>query len=188
MSRDWGVFLDRDGTLVPDRHHPVRPEQLNFYQRTGEALKTLRGAGARLLVVSNQSAVARGLLTPAGLDAMDRRLRKLARDHGGRIDQTYYCPHHPDFTGSCVCRKPKPGLIRQGLREFSLKPRECFLVGDTITDMEAGRGAGLKTVLVLTGRGRRARGEVQRRKTADKIVRDIGGATVWILEQRKREG
>ena len=186
MSRDWGVFLDRDGTMVPDAHHPVRPDQLNFYTRTGEALRDLRAGGARILVVSNQSAVARGLLTPAGLGAMDRRLRRLARDQGARIDQTYYCPHHPDITGTCACRKPAPGLIRRGLREFGLKPGRCYLVGDTTTDMAAGRKAGLRTVLVLTGWGRRARDEVRRQKTADRIVRDIGGAAVWILAQRQR--
>ena len=187
MRRDWGVFLDRDGTLVPDAHHPVRPAQLNFYSGTGEALRNLRAGGARLLVVSNQSAVARGLLTPTGLLAMDRRLRKLARDQGVRIDQTYYCPHHPDITGACICRKPKTGLIRDGLREFELKPRRCYLVGDTATDMIAGRKAGLQTVLVLTGRGRRARDEVQGQNTADKIVRDIGGAAIWILRQRQKD-
>ena len=186
MNRNWGVFLDRDGTLVPDAHHPVRPEQLNFYARTGGALRDLRAEGARILVVSNQSAVARGLLTPAGLEAMDRRLRRLARDEGARIDRTYYCPHHPDITGPCDCRKPATGLIRRGLREFELKPGWCYLVGDTTTDMAAGRKAGLRTVLVLTGRGRHARDEVKRRKTADRIVGDIGGAAVWSLAQRQR--
>lgn len=182
----WGVFLDRDGTLVPDAGHASRPEQLRLYAGTGEGLRRLRAAGARLIVVSNQSVVARGGLDAAGLRRMDRRLRSLARAAGAPLHGTYYCPHYPPITGPCPCRKPEPGLIRRGLRAFSLRAGESFLVGDTVSDMEAGRRAGLVTVLVLTGYGRRSRSEVLRRGLAHHVSRDLAGAARWILRERER--
>jgi D-glycero-D-manno-heptose 1,7-bisphosphate phosphatase len=182
----WGVFLDRDGTLVPDAAPARRPDQLRLYAGTGDGLRLLGNAGATLIVVSNQSVVARGGLDAAGLRRMDRRLRALAREERSRIHEAYYCPHYPPITGPCSCRKPEPGLIRRGLRAFSLRARECFLVGDTATDMEAGRRAGLATVLVLTGYGRRSRAAVLRRGMADHVSRDLAGAARWILRERER--
>lgn len=183
-SSRWAVFLDRDGTLVPDAPHATRPRQLRLYQRTGPGLRALRDAGARLVVVSNQSAVARGLLDRRGLRAMDRRLRELAARQGVRFARTYYCPHHPEFTGACRCRKPAPGMIRDGLAALKLPARRCFLVGDTASDMAAGRKAGVTTVLVLTGHGRRERERVRREGTADAVVRDVAAAAAWILRRR----
>lgn len=184
----WGVFLDRDGTLVPDAGHATHPDQLRFYSGTGEGLRLLRSAGARLLVVSNQSVVARGGLDPAGLRRMDRRLRALAREAGAALHAAYYCPHYPPVTGPCSCRKPEPGLLRRGLRAFKLRPRECFLIGDTVSDMEAGRRAGVTPLLVLTGYGRRSRETVLRRRLADHVSRDVAGAARWILAERRRRG
>ena len=184
MTR-WGVFLDRDGTLVPDVGYAHRPSQLVLYRRTGAALRELSRAGATLIVVSNQSAVARGYLDLKGLARMDDRLRAICRKVGVRLDAIYNCPHHPEFTGPCRCRKPETGLIRNGLRDFDLSPSRCFLVGDHGTDLEAGRRAGLSTVHVLTGHGRRHRKDIARRKLADHVARDLGSAAAWILSARK---
>ena len=178
------MFLDRDGTLVPDVGYPVRPEQLRFYRNTGRGLRRLTEAGAVLLVVSNQSAVARGLLSERGLRRLDRHLRNLAAGEGARIRRGYYCPHHPDFTGPCPCRKPEPGLIRKGLEDFRLSPSRCFLVGDTVADLEAARRAGVTPVLVLTGHGRAARKEAEERGLAEAVVRDMAAAAEWILSRR----
>jgi histidinol-phosphate phosphatase family protein len=182
--RDWGVFLDRDGTLVPDAVHPVRPEQLRFYASTGRGLRLLAGAGAVLAVVSNQSAVARGLLSEAGLDRLDRRLQELFRGEGVHLAAAYYCPHHPDFTGPCPCRKPSPGMLERGLGELGIAREESFLVGDTRGDLEAGRRAGLATVLVLTGQGRRVRDEVLDGGLADHVAGNLGSAARWIVDRR----
>ena len=178
----WGVFLDRDGTLVPDARHATRPEQLRLYPSVGPALRQLAEAGAKLAVVSNQSAVARGLLDGPGLRRMDRRLRELLAGERVRLDRTDYCPHHPDFTGPCDCRKPAPGMVLRGLRGLRLSPRRCWLVGDTASDLAAARAAGLRTVLVLSGHGRRHREDVIRRGLADHVVRDLLGAARRILE------
>jgi histidinol-phosphate phosphatase family protein len=178
------VFLDRDGTLVRNARHPVRPDQLALYPETGEALQRLRDAGARLLVVSNQSAVARGLLSPSGLRRMDAGLRKILRGRGVRLDRSAYCPHHPDWTGPCACRKPEPGLILEGLAALRLEASRCYLIGDTVADLKAGRAAGLRTVLVLTGHGRGQRERALRDGLADHVAARIGGAASWILADR----
>jgi histidinol-phosphate phosphatase family protein len=180
----WGVFLDRDGTLVPDAGHPVRPNQLRFYAATGAGLRLLAQAGATLLVVSNQSAIARGLLDRGGLARLDRRLRDLARSEGVRLDGTYYCPHHPDFTGPCSCRKPSPGLLEKGMSEFGLLPARSYLVGDSISDLEAARRVGVTPVLVLTGNGRRSREEARDRGLAEVVVGNFTAAARWILSHR----
>jgi len=184
----WGVFLDRDGTLVRNAHHPVRPEQLVLYPAVCPALAALDAAGARLVIVSNQSAVARGLLDEGGLKRMDRRLRRLLATCGVVPAGTYYCPHHPEFTGTCDCRKPAPGLLRKGLETSGLKPERCTMVGDTLGDLRAGRAAGMRTVLVLTGHGRRDRAAALDLGLADRVCRDLGGAARWILDQRARAG
>jgi histidinol-phosphate phosphatase family protein len=187
MRGTWLVFLDRDGTLVPDAGYMTRPEQLRLYPSVGPALRRLRGAGARLAVVSNQSVVARGGLDPAGLARMDRRLKALVREAGARLDRTEYCVHHPDFTGPCPCRKPGTLMIRRGLRAFGTAAADSFLIGDTASDLEAGRRAGLRTVLVLSGLGRVERGGVARRKLADHVARDLDAAARWILRSRGRD-
>jgi len=183
VSARWGVFLDRDGTLVPDSGYMTRPEDLRLYARVGEGLRLLRRAGARLLVVSNQSAVGRGLLDARGLARMDRRLRALLREVGAPLDGTYYCPHYPETDGGCDCRKPAPGLLLRGLREHDLDPARSFLIGDTVSDVEAARRAGVTPVLVLTGRGLRSR-DAARRGPAGAVVRDVAAAARWILERR----
>ena len=182
--KPWGVFLDRDGTIVPDVNYANKPHHLVLYRRAGAALRQLSRAGATLIVVSNQSAVARGYLDMEGLSRMDDRLRALCKKAGAQIDAIYNCPHHPDFSGPCRCRKPEPGLIRKGLRSFRLSPSRCFMVGDHGTDLEAGRRAGLKTVHVLTGHGLRHRKDIARRELADHVARDLGSAADWILRAR----
>jgi len=184
----WGVFLDRDGTLVPDAVHPVRPDQLHFYAGTGRGLRLLSGAGALLAVVSNQSAVARGLLSETGLDRLDRRLRELFRGEGVGLAAAYYCPHHPEFTGPCTCRKPSPEMIERGLRELGIAREASFLVGDSRADLEAGRRAGVATVLVLTGHGRRSREEVLDLGLADHVAGNLSSAARWIVERRPGRG
>jgi D-glycero-D-manno-heptose 1,7-bisphosphate phosphatase len=176
--RGWGVLLDRDGTLVPDVVHPTRPGDLRFYAGTAEALRRLSRAGAVLAVVSNQSAVARGLLDLEGLGRLDRRLHALARRAGAPLAAAYYCPHHPDVTGPCSCRKPAPGMIRAALRDLRLDPRRSFLIGDTVSDLEAGRRGGVRPVLVLTGRGRAVSG--RGRRLAEHVARDVLAAARWI--------
>lgn len=186
--RRWAVFLDRDGTLVRDAHHAVRPEQLELFPGAGDALRLLAGAGARLVLVSNQSAMARGLLTVGGLRAMDRRIRGLVAAERVRLSRTYYCPHHPDFSGPCRCRKPEPGMLEEGLRDLGLEAGNCYVIGDTAADLAAGDRLGIPGVLVLTGHGRRDRADALDRGLARHVARDLLGAARWVVGDRSRIG
>ena len=180
----WGVFLDRDGTLVPDVGYAREPGRMVLYSGTGAALRQLQKAGAVLIVVSNQSVVARGLLDMEGLARMDARLMSLCNRAGVKLSAIYNCPHHPDFNAPCDCRKPEAGMIRKGLAKFKVNPSESFIVGDHATDLEAGRRAGLRTIHVLTGHGRRHRNDIKSSGLADGLANDIAGAARWILDAR----
>jgi D-glycero-D-manno-heptose 1,7-bisphosphate phosphatase len=150
------VFLDRDGTLVYPRHYPSRPEELVLYPGIAPELLRLQRAGFRLVVVTNQSGLARGLFGETDLACMHLHLRQeLARD-GVYLDGIYYCPHHvdgivPELAVDCSCRKPRPGLLIQAAVELDLALERSWFVGDILDDVEAGRRAGCRTVLVDLG-------------------------------------
>jgi D-glycero-D-manno-heptose 1,7-bisphosphate phosphatase len=150
------LFLDRDGTLVHPRHYPSRPDQLQLYDGIGTGLRRFQCAGFRLIVITNQSGLARGYFSEAELDAMHAHLiRELARQ-GVQLDGIYHCSHHPDGTVpelsiECGCRKPAPGLLLRAAAEQQLDLRRSWFVGDILDDVEAGKRAGCRTVLVDLG-------------------------------------
>lgn len=147
------VFLDKDGTLVENVPHNVDPRQIRLSPGAGRALASLAGAGYRLVVVSNQPGVGLGRFSLADLDAVSLRLRELAAAHGADLAGIYYCPHAPrarELPG-CVCRKPRPGLLVRAARELSLDLWASWMVGDILDDVEAGRRAGCRTILVDNG-------------------------------------
>jgi histidinol-phosphate phosphatase family protein len=153
---DRAVFLDKDGTLIEDVPYNVDPGLIRLAPDAGPALRALHAAGFRLVVVSNQSGVARGYFPESALVAVERRLRELVGDFGVPLDGFYYCPHHPagsvpEYTLACECRKPAPGLILRAAGELHLDPRRSWFVGDIPDDVEAGRRAGCRTVLLDTG-------------------------------------
>jgi len=154
------VFLDRDGVLIEDVHLLTRADQIRVLPTVPEALRSLATAGFRLVVITNQTVVARGLATEADVQAVHLELnRQLAAANAPGIERFYVCPHHPKATlpayrVPCICRKPAPGMILQAARELGLDPSLSFTVGDRMTDIHAGCYAGTRTVLVLTGRHR----------------------------------
>jgi D-glycero-D-manno-heptose 1,7-bisphosphate phosphatase len=147
------LFLDRDGTLIHPFHYPTRPEQMLLYEGLGPALQRLQDMGFLLILITNQSGLARGYFTRADLERMhDALCHKLAQ-LGVRLDDIYYCPHHPDgvvaeLARECECRKPRPGLLLQAARKLSIDLSQSWCVGDILDDIEAGRRAGCRTVLV----------------------------------------
>lgn len=147
------IFLDRDGTLVYPRHYPSRPADLRLYGGIGAGLRRLRRAGFWLVVITNQSGLARGLFTAADLDAMHQHLRDELARQDVRLDGIYHCPHHPEgvlpeLAVRCDCRKPAPGMLLRAAAELDLDLRRSWLVGDILDDVEAGHRAGCRTVLV----------------------------------------
>jgi len=148
------VFLDRDGTLIEEVAYATRPEDIRILGGVAKALAALAQAGYKLIVVTNQSAIARGMLTEEDLhrfhEALDDRLDLL----GARVDAYYACPHHPDpgdtsradLAVECDCRKPKPGLLLRAAEDFDIDLTASWLVGDTWRDIGAGQAAGVRTI------------------------------------------
>jgi D-glycero-D-manno-heptose 1,7-bisphosphate phosphatase len=150
------IFLDRDGTLVHPRHYPSRPEDLRLYDGIGPELRALRLMGFRLVVITNQSGLARGLFTVADLDRMHTHLRARLAAEGVTLDAIYFCPHHPDgvvhgLARRCDCRKPEPGMLLRAAKDLRLSLADSWLVGDILDDVEAGHRAGCQSVLVDLG-------------------------------------
>lgn len=147
------VFLDRDGTLIRDRQYDFRPDALELVPGAGPALRRLRAAGFRLVVVTNQSGVARGYFDEAAVRAVHRRLAALLAVAGAPLDACYYCPHHPAgpvsrYAVDCACRKPRPGLLLGAAADLAIDLARSWMVGDIWDDCRAGAAAGCRTVLV----------------------------------------
>jgi D-glycero-D-manno-heptose 1,7-bisphosphate phosphatase len=146
------IFLDRDGVIVENRADYVK--SISEIQILAGALAALARAAqleARLVVVSNQSAIGRGLLTEAGLQAITAHLQAAITAAGGRIDGWYFCPHRPD--AGCHCRKPKPGMLLDAAADLGLDLPASVIIGDAMSDLLAGQAAGTQAILVRTGRG-----------------------------------
>ncbi|MFC9288451.1 D-glycero-alpha-D-manno-heptose-1,7-bisphosphate 7-phosphatase [Streptomyces sp. NPDC057052] len=145
------VFLDRDGTVTEPRHYPNRPEDLVLQAGVADALRELASQGTALVLVTNQSGLARGYFTHHDLTAMHTHLKRLLLDAGGvRLDGIYVCPHHPDgsvpeLSVRCDCRKPAPGLLLRASADLGLDLARSWMVGDFASDVRAGRNAGCRT-------------------------------------------
>ncbi len=176
------VFLDRDGTINEEVGYLSDPRQVTLIPGAAEALARLRKAGFKLVVVTNQSGVARGYLGEDDLRKVNDELARLLAGHGVAIDAYYHCPHHPDFTGECACRKPKPGMARKAARELGLDTARSYFVGDKTTDVELGINAGGKSVLVLTGFGKDERRLLDAKGIRPDMISDgLPEAADWIL-------
>jgi D-glycero-D-manno-heptose 1,7-bisphosphate phosphatase len=156
MMNGRAVFLDKDGTLIEDVPYNVDPARIRLSAGCAEGLRALDAAGYRLLVVSNQSGVARGLFAEEALAAVEKRLRELLAEVGVSLAGFYYCPHHPEgkvaaYARTCNCRKPQPGLLRRAAAEHGLDLARSWFVGDILDDVEAGHRAGCRTVLLEKG-------------------------------------
>lgn len=181
------VFIDRDGTINFEVKHLNRPDQLQLIAGAGDALRLLNREGVVAVGVTNQPVLARGDVTWAGLDEIHARLDQLLGEKKAYLDALYVCPHHPDkgFEGevpelkvSCECRKPETGLIDKAVRELSIDRRKSWMVGDTTSDMVAGKRAGLRTILVRTGyAGLDAKYEIK----PDYVVPDLKAAADLVL-------
>jgi D-glycero-D-manno-heptose 1,7-bisphosphate phosphatase len=152
------VFLDRDGTLTAEGEWVTSSEQLQLLPGASEAVALLSRAGFAVVVATNQSAVARGLLTLEGLDGIHAHLRAELARQDARVDGIYACPHHPTegaapYRLDCDCRKPGAGLLRAAARDLDLELARSFVVGDAERDLAAGAAVGARGILVATGKG-----------------------------------
>ena len=146
------VFLDRDGVINRNRDDYVKSwEEFEFLPGSLEALRILAGRGVRVVVVTNQSAVGRGIISSKTLKGIHRRMAAEVEAHGGRIDAVLCCPHAPD--DGCQCRKPQPGLLLEAARRFGIDPSTACFIGDGLCDLKAANAVGIPFVMVLSGKG-----------------------------------
>ena len=142
------AFLDRDGTLMRDMHYPRDPDAVELIPGAADALRRLAAAGVARIVVTNQSGIAQGKVSDADYRAVRDRLASLLHGAGAEVDASYHCPHHPDFTGPCECRKPGLLLYQRAAREHDLDVTRSLFVGDRWRDVEPGLALGGVAVLV----------------------------------------
>lgn len=149
MIRKAAVFLDRDGVINVDKGYVYRPEDLEWIPGAVEAIRYFNEQGRFVFVITNQSGIARGYYTEADVLNVHHALEQKLKKHGAHIDQFYYCPHHAEalierYRIDCECRKPRPGMILQAMKEWPVEPQTSFMVGDKESDTLAAAAAGIK--------------------------------------------
>ncbi len=162
----WAVFLDRDGTLLQDRPYICRFRDAELFPFSTAAIRALNRLGCLTVIVTNQSAVARGLCTVRQINSLHRRLRAHLIRQGARIDAVYYSPYLPEgviqrYSKEHESRKPRPGLLLAAAADLAIDLGRSFMIGDSPADIEAGKRAGCRTILVQTGRGQRSEEELR---------------------------
>ena len=183
------VFLDRDGTLIQERGYLDRLDNLRVFPWTPDAIRLLNRAGFATVVITNQSAIGRGIINEPFLREVHNALDAHLALGDARIDAYYFCPHHPDaaegpYRQVCGCRKPAPGMIEQACREMGIDPQRSVMVGDRWLDVACGQAAGTRTVLVRTGPSRHERPPAG--VHADAILNNLMEAVGWILRTCSR--
>ncbi|MBC7400923.1 MAG: HAD family hydrolase [Mucilaginibacter sp.] len=147
-AKNKAVFLDRDGVLNHEQGDYIRRVEDFIILDNYDALKTLQDKGYLLIVATNQGGLAKGWYTEEELAKMHTKLREAYHERGVEFTDMFYCPHHPNFTGDCDCRKPKPGLLLQGIEKYNIDPSKSYFIGDRERDVEAGTAAGVKGILI----------------------------------------
>jgi histidinol-phosphate phosphatase family protein len=167
------VFLDRDGTLIEDVGYPRDPDRVRLLPGVADSLRELEAHGFVLVVVTNQSGIGRGLLTPAEAEAVTARFEDCLGKQGARIHASYCCPHAPEV--QCDCRKPSPGMLLQAAQDLGIDLKQSFLIGDKLSDIEAGRRAGCSTILLSLSP------ETKPETVPDCTARSWSEALAWII-------
>lgn len=183
-ARRPAVFLDRDGTLNVEVDYLADPDRFELLPGVGEALARIAAAGFALVVVTNQSGIARGLLDAAALDAIHARMKRDLAAFGVELDLVLACPHHPEvgpphLRADCSCRKPRPGMLVEAAARLGLDLDRSYCVGDSVRDAEAARRVGATGLVVRTGKG--AGQESQAGDAGFEVVADLAAAADRIL-------
>lgn len=199
-----GVFVDRDGTLIREAHYLHRLEDMEIFPCAAEAIRLLNRSGRLVVVVTNQSGVARGILSEGGVRCIHTALETQLADLGARIDGFYYCPHLPgapveEYNRECECRKPNPGMVFAAAKDLNIDLSRSYLVGDKQTDVDTARRAACGSILVRTGYGTGVAERLVKEpetgtsgdsRTApsampDYIAEDLLDAARWIVSRRR---
>lgn len=182
------VFLDKDGTLIRDVPYNVDPAKIRLYPDVPEALQLLQQHGYRLVVISNQSGVARGYFEEPALTGVRDELSAQVGKYGVTLDGFYYCPHHPQgtvaaYTMDCLCRKPKPGLLLRAAQELTIDLTCSWMIGDTPSDVEAGETAGCRSILISSGN--KTKWEITENRMLHGVAGNLREAAIQLLDYEK---
>lgn len=185
------VFLDRDGTLIEEVGYLDRPDRVQLYPWTVDAIRAFNRAGLRTVMVTNQSGVARGFFSEAMVQRVHDRIADMLAAGGAHLDAYYYCPHHPDgkvreFAVTCDCRKPGRALVDRAAAAFGIDPAVSYAIGDRWFDVSLARTVGAKGVLVRTGYGADEEHRAPDGVTADAVVDNLAAAASWVLIDHHR--
>ncbi len=190
ISLERAVFMDRDGTIIHEVSYLRRIEDLKLLPGAASAISALNAADFRVIVVTNQSGIARGLFDIPFIEMVHAEINRRLLETGAKIDAWYYCPHHPDegrppYRRKCSCRKPGTGLIEKACHDMRIDLSRSFMVGDSLRDIETGWRASMPSVLVLTGYGKRTLAAINSRdkKRLSYVAKDILDASRWILKK-----
>ena len=180
------VFLDRDGTLIEDVDYLSSLDQMSLFPWTVDALRLLARGGFLIVVVTNQSGVARGIFTEDFVRESHAELNRRLERGGAHIDALYFCPHHPEavierYRGQCRCRKPEPGMIEDAARDLSIDRSRSWMIGDRWIDVKTGNAAGIPSLLVRTGHAARMQETAPADVRAGAILNNLMEAVGWIL-------
>jgi D-glycero-D-manno-heptose 1,7-bisphosphate phosphatase len=154
-TRQPAAFIDRDGTIIRECHFLADPAGVELLPGAADAIRRLRAAGYRIVVATNQSGIARGLFSEAAYRTVQAELERQLATAGAHIDAAYHCPHHPSYTGPCVCRKPGLGMFEQAAAELGIDLAASVYIGDRVRDVAPAAATGGRGFLVLTGYGAR---------------------------------
>jgi D-glycero-D-manno-heptose 1,7-bisphosphate phosphatase len=194
-----GLLLDRDGVLNVEVDHLHEPARVELIPGAAAVVAAMNRRGVPVAVVSNQAGIGRGLYGEVEYAAVTARLAMLLAAHGARLDATFHCPHHPEhglgaYRRVCDCRKPRPGLLLRAAQELGLDLARSVMVGDKISDLEAGRAAGCRTILVRTGYGAAEEAQLQalgRTELWDAVHDSLAAAgsdlAAWLVPENGRE-
>lgn len=178
--RNRAVFIDRDGTINRNVEYLSDANKFRMYPGVARGIALLNAKGFKIIVVTNQSGIARGFFSVDDLQKIHWRMTAELAEQGATIDAIYFCPHHPDE--GCDCRKPRTALFDKAIKDFEIHPASSFVIGDRMLDVEAGRKVGCKTVLVPEDK-ERVRREMEASTVApDFVGEDFSSAVNWILE------
>jgi len=183
MSARPAAFIDRDGTLIEERGYPIIEDDIVLIAGAGHALRRLSAAGYLNIILTNQSAVARGMLDEEQLDQLHEHLARLLAAEGGEFDDVFYCPHHPDgvhvaYSFACSCRKPGSGLLDQALAAYDIDLERSVFIGDSPRDLFAGAGPVMGRILVSSGH------PLQDKSVSNLVTPTIVEAVDWVVDGR----
>jgi len=174
------VFIDRDGTINANTGYIKTPDDFKIYKGVAEGIKILNNMGYKVIIITNQSGIARGFFNEEMLEKIHEKMKKELSEKGATVDAIYFCPHHPDE--KCNCRKPEPGMLQKAMKDFDVDVQKSFIIGDRMLDVEAGNKIGVKTVLVPENK-KKVDIEMQESNiTPDIVCDDFYSGVEWIVK------